>query len=116
MWGCYSWGAHFFKRYGKYLSFKLRKHLKSKHPCSENIDKDFERENHPEELLYLDTFGNMLMYSELKVAADKCYEGEIRDGFKIFKVNDNDTLGYSMVKLLGTSSDGDIERFYSLIL
>ena len=76
------------------------------------MDKDLEKENYPEEVLYPRTFGNMLMHSELTVTADKWYPGEIRDEFKNFKVADNDTPGYSMIKLLITSFDGDIERFY----
>ena len=53
------------------------------------------------------------MHSELTFAADKCYPGEIRYEFKNFKVDDNDVAPrYSQVKLLITSFDGDIERFY----
>lgn len=53
-----------------------------------------------------------MRHRELTAAADKCYPGEIREDFKNSKFDDHDNPCYSLVKLLITLFDGDIESFY----
>ena len=95
----------------------LTRHNNAKHSdvsSDSSTSKTSKHTKKAEEILHPDQMKKMIEHGVIKLAADECYPESVTDMFKKFRLDNNseNIPGYSLIKPLLESFDGDLEKFY----